>query len=153
MAIEPLETRVLLTTFAVDTFVDQNDGVGVGGVSLRDAILAANATAGDDIITLPAGTYTLTLTGTGEDGAITGDLDIHDLALDRSGKLVFVNSLFGCLATTSESHSFTPLWKPPFISRLAAEDRCHLNGLAMGDDGPRYVTAVSETDVVVTDSM
>ena len=34
-----------------------------------------------------------------------------------------------------------------FISRLAAEDRCHLNGLALRDGRPAYVTAVAETDV------
>ncbi len=80
-------------------------------------------------------------------GYVTGDLDIHDLAIDREGRLVFVNTLFSCLATVSETHSFVPLWQPPFISRLAAEDRCHLNGLAMRDGRPRYVTAVSQSDV------
>jgi uncharacterized protein (TIGR03032 family) len=77
----------------------------------------------------------------------TGDLDIHDVAVDRGGRVVFVNTLFGCLATVSERHSFVPLWKPPFLSRLAAEDRCHLNGLAMEEGAPRYVTSVSQTDV------
>lgn len=77
----------------------------------------------------------------------TGDLDIHDVALGADGRPVFVNTLFGCLATVSESHSFTPLWKPPYVSRLAAEDRCHLNGLAMENGKPRYVTSVSQTDV------
>ena len=57
------------------------------------------------------------------------------------------DALFSCLATTSETHSFKPLWKPPFISRLAPEDRCHLNGLAMRDGEPAYVTCVAETDV------
>src|SRR5262249_27421708 len=61
-------------------------------------------------------------------GYTTGDLDVHDIALDPLGRIVFVNTLFGCLARVSERHSFVPLWKPPFISRLAAEDRCHLNG-------------------------
>ncbi|MEE8272959.1 MAG: TIGR03032 family protein [Alphaproteobacteria bacterium] len=81
-------------------------------------------------------------------GHVTGDLDIHDLAIDRSGRVVFVNTLFGCLASTSETHSFTPLWKPPFLTKLAAEDRCHLNGLAMCDGVPAFATAVSESDVV-----
>lgn len=80
-------------------------------------------------------------------GYVTGDLDVHDLTVDRSGRVVFVNTLFSCLATVSEQHSFIPLWKPPFISRLAAEDRCHLNGLALRDGMPRYVTAVSQSDV------
>jgi uncharacterized protein (TIGR03032 family) len=78
----------------------------------------------------------------------TGDLDIHDLAFGADGKPVFVNTLFGCLATVSETHSFRPLWKPKFLSRLAAEDRCHLNGLAMENGAPAYVTAVSESDIV-----
>lgn len=80
-------------------------------------------------------------------GYVTGDLDIHDVVVDREGRLVFVNTLFGCLATVSETHSFKPLWRPPFISRLAAEDRCHLNGLALRDGQPRYCTAVSQSDV------
>ncbi len=78
---------------------------------------------------------------------VTGDLDVHDLALDRDGRIVFVNTLFGCLAAVSESASFVPLWQPPFLSKLAAEDRCHLNGLAMKDGAPAYATAVSESDV------
>ena len=79
-------------------------------------------------------------------GITTGDCDIHDLAVDADGRLVFVNTLFSCLATTSESHSFRPLWQPPFISRLAAQDRCHLNGLALRDGQAAFVTAVSTSD-------
>lgn len=81
-------------------------------------------------------------------GYTTGDLDIHDVAVDADGRVMFVNTLFGCLATTNERFSFSPLWKPSFVSKLAAEDRCHLNGLAMEAGKPRYVTAVSQTDVV-----
>lgn len=50
-------------------------------------------------------------------------------------------------ATISDTHSFVPLWKPPFISKLAAEDRCHLNGLALERGQAKYVTAVSQSDV------
>jgi len=80
-------------------------------------------------------------------GYVTGDCDIHDMAVERDGRLVFVNTLFSCLATLSDTASFSPLWHPPFISRLAAEDRCHLNGLAMRDGKPAFVTAISESDV------
>ncbi|MCY2973177.1 MAG: TIGR03032 family protein [Planctomycetota bacterium] len=80
-------------------------------------------------------------------GYTTGDLDIHDVAVEKNGRVVFVNTLFGCLATISDTHSFIPLWKPPFITRLAAEDRCHLNGLALEDGKAKYVTAVSQSDV------
>ncbi len=88
---------------------------------------------------------------------VTGDLDIHDvrkstLSNNNGSKnipheLIFVNTLFSCLATVSETHSFIPVWQPPFISKLAAEDRCHLNGLALQDGRPKYVTSVSQSDV------
>ncbi|PIE11111.1 MAG: TIGR03032 family protein [Rhodobacterales bacterium] len=77
----------------------------------------------------------------------TGDLDVHDIAFDASGEIVFVNTLFSCLATVSQSHSFKPLWTPPFVSRLAPEDRCHLNGLAMREGAPAFVTAVAASDI------
>jgi uncharacterized protein (TIGR03032 family) len=77
-----------------------------------------------------------------------GDVDIHELGIDKTGRIIFVNTKFSCLATVSATYGFQPIWKPPFISRLAAEDRCHLNGLAMQAGLPRYVTAVSRSDVV-----
>jgi uncharacterized protein (TIGR03032 family) len=77
----------------------------------------------------------------------TGDLDVHDIGFDGKDRIVFVNTLFSCLATVSETHSFAPLWRPPFISRLAAEDRCHLSGLALKDGRIAHVTAVSRADV------
>jgi uncharacterized protein (TIGR03032 family) len=80
-------------------------------------------------------------------GWTTGDLDIHDIAVDGQGGPIFVNTLFSCLATVSERHSFLPLWQPPFITKLAAEDRCHLNGVALDRGVPRYVTAVGRSDV------
>ena len=80
-------------------------------------------------------------------GFTTGDIDLHDIALGANGAPVFVNTLFSCVAAPSETHSFRPVWTPPFISRLAAEDRCHLNGLAMRDGAPAFVTGVSSTDV------
>jgi uncharacterized protein (TIGR03032 family) len=78
----------------------------------------------------------------------TGDLDIHDIGVMADGRIVFVNTSFSCLALLSPTHSFRAMWKPPFISRLAPEDRCHLNGLAMRDGAPAYVTAVSRSDIV-----
>jgi protein O-GlcNAc transferase len=80
-------------------------------------------------------------------GYTTGDLDTHDLAIDESGRVIFVSTLLNCLATVSSQHSCTPLWMPPFISQLVNEDRCHLNGLAMQDGRPHYVTACSRSDV------
>ena len=77
----------------------------------------------------------------------TGDIDVHDIGVDGAGRVMFVNTLFGCLATVSDTHSFVPLWQPKFLSKLAAEDRCHLNGLAIAEGRAQYVTAVSQSDV------
>ena len=79
---------------------------------------------------------------------VTGELDAHNVGQLKDGRIVFVNTTHNCLATTSERHSFTPLWKPPFVSKIVKEDRCHLNGLAMEDGVPRYVTAVSKSDTI-----
>lgn len=80
-------------------------------------------------------------------GYTTGAVNTHDLAADAHGRPVFVNTRFSCLATVSDTHSFQPLWRPPFIPELAGGDRCHLNGLAMQDGRPRYTTACAQTDV------
>jgi uncharacterized protein (TIGR03032 family) len=77
-----------------------------------------------------------------------GDIDVHEIAIDQYGRTIFVNTKYSCLAIASQTHSFRPLWKPKFISKLAAEDRCHLNGLCMVDGMPRYVTAVSRSDLL-----
>jgi len=78
---------------------------------------------------------------------VTGDVDIHDIKLDAAGRVIFVNTLFSCLATPSTTDSFDPFWRPKFISKLAAEDRCHLNGMAMRDGRPAFATAVGRSDV------
>lgn len=78
---------------------------------------------------------------------ITGDLDIHDVAFTAEKRPIFVNTLFGCVAEASDGYSFKPVWRPPFITKLAAEDRCHLNGLAMEHGSARFVTAVSRSNV------
>ncbi len=80
-------------------------------------------------------------------GWTTGDLNAHDVAIDDTENVVFVNTAYSCLATLDARHSFKLLWKPSFISKLVREDRCHLNGLAMVEGKPRYVTAISRSDV------
>ncbi len=75
----------------------------------------------------------------------TGNIDIHEL--DFAGdELWFVNTRFSCLCTLDLDHSFVPRWRPPWVSAYAVEDRCHLNGLAVVDGRPRYVTALGTTD-------
>jgi uncharacterized protein (TIGR03032 family) len=75
----------------------------------------------------------------------TGDIHVHELTW-VGDELWFVNTLFSCLCTLHENYSFVPRWRPPFITALAAEDRCHLNGVALADGQPRYVTMLGETD-------
>jgi uncharacterized protein (TIGR03032 family) len=76
---------------------------------------------------------------------VTGDIGVHELAW-AGDELWVVNTRFSCLCTLDADYSFVPRWRPPFISALAAEDRCHLNGLALVDGRPRYATALGETD-------
>lgn len=78
----------------------------------------------------------------------TGNVDIHELGIRNNGRIVFVNTRHSCLCEPSITHSFKPIWKPDFISKLAPEDRCHLNGLAMVDAEPKYVTAICKSDVI-----
>lgn len=79
---------------------------------------------------------------------VTGLLDAHDVGVRANGEIVFVNTKFNCLATVSQRHSFKPVWKPQFITDIVDEDRCHLNGLAMRDGEPAYVTAVSRSNTI-----
>jgi uncharacterized protein (TIGR03032 family) len=79
---------------------------------------------------------------------VTGDIDIHELARDINDELWVVNTRFCCLCTLDVDHSFCPRWRPSFVSALAPEDRCHLNGLAIVDGHPKYVTALGETDTL-----
>lgn len=75
----------------------------------------------------------------------TGRILVHDLGWGTEGLWV-VNTLFSCLCTLDDTHSFVPRWKPSFITRLTDEDRCHLNGMAIERGQPRYVTALAQTD-------
>ena len=76
---------------------------------------------------------------------VTGNVQMHEMAW-VGGELWFVNTRFSCLATRAVNHSFVPQWRPPFISALAPEDRCHLNGLGVRDGQVRYATALGEID-------
>ena len=77
---------------------------------------------------------------------VTGNIDAHEIAWSADGELWIVNTQFCCLCTLDPQYSFVPRWRPPFVSELKREDRCHVNGLAMENGRPKYVTAFSETD-------
>jgi uncharacterized protein (TIGR03032 family) len=102
---------------------------------LVDALPEDETYEGYDRVYVPRRAYT------------TGELDAHDIARTETGEILFVNTRFSCLAQTSETCSFRVVWTPSFLSQISPEDRCHLNGLAMHDGCPRYVTAASSSDV------
>jgi uncharacterized protein (TIGR03032 family) len=76
---------------------------------------------------------------------VTGDVRIHEMAWGGD-ELWFVNTRFSCICTLDRHHSFVARWRPPFVSALSPEDRCHLNGLGIVDGRPRYATALGATD-------
>jgi uncharacterized protein (TIGR03032 family) len=87
----------------------------------------------------------------------TGNVQVHEMAYGAgdvgrfakpSHELWFVNTRFSCLATLDPESSFVPRWRPPFVTELEPSDRCHLNGLAMVDGKPKYVTALGETNTM-----
>ncbi len=75
----------------------------------------------------------------------TGFLDLHDLEWGNEG-LWAVNTQFSCLALINDKYSFEPKWKPHFITALEPGDRCHLNGMAMQNGKPKFVTALAATN-------
>jgi len=79
------------------------------------------------------------------DFQVTGDVGVSELAY-AGDELWLVATRFSCLATLDGRHSFVPRWQPPFVTELAAEDRCHLNGVCVVQDEVRYVTALGATD-------
>ena len=105
-------------------------------ITFADAMAGAGREAGDihDALYVPRAAFH------------TGDVDAHDLALGADGRLVFANTLFNCLAAPSLERSFDALWKPPFITRFAPEDRCHLNGIAMRGGVPTHVSVIAASD-------
>ncbi len=75
----------------------------------------------------------------------TGDIAIHDV--DFVGDEIWlVATRLSCLATLDATHNLVPRWTPPFITEIATGDRCHLNGLALRDGVPRYVTMLGVSD-------
>ncbi|MGB0523283.1 MAG: TIGR03032 family protein [Flammeovirgaceae bacterium] len=90
----------------------------------------------------------------------TGQIDIHDLDYGDDGALYAVNTSFSCLIKIDDDYNFRPIWQPPFITDLASEDRCHLNGMAMQGGKPKYVSAFNQgntqqswREVITTDGI
>ncbi len=78
-------------------------------------------------------------------GHVTGDIAAHEMHFHR-GELIVVNTRFSCLCKLDQHWSFVPTWRPPFIDAYVAEDRCHLNGLVLDSNGPKFATALSSSN-------
>lgn len=76
---------------------------------------------------------------------VTGFLNTHDMVY-TADNLLFVNSSFSCIAAVRAGKSFAPIWQPPFISELKPEDRCHLNGMALENGQPAFISSFTTSD-------
>lgn len=110
-------------------------------VATRDSIWIAN---NESLIARqlpePAGSCFL-----GRRSYSTGDIAAHEIAWAENS-LWIVNTRFSCLCTTDERNSFIPRWRPHFIDQLVPEDRCHLNGVAVANGRPQFVTAFAQSN-------
>ncbi len=135
--------RLLMRTYnkAMGLFVD-NEGLILATrnqiwsfIPVPELIKSQYADRDYDMLYLPIGSQ------------VTGDVAAHDVFRSQ-GQIHFVNTLFSCIARTSDRYSFIPTWKPSFIDRLVSEDRCHLNSIALDQGNPRYAVALSNTNYV-----
>jgi len=81
LALQGCDPSYCASEFIVTKFNDTNDGTCDGDCSLREAVIGSNVCSGTQTIRLPAGLYDLSIAGTLEDAAATGDLDITDDAI------------------------------------------------------------------------
>ena len=87
-----------------------------------------------DTLYIPSATY------------YTGYISMHDMEFTKENKIIGVNTAFSCLCEIDNTYSFVPFWKPNFISKLAPEDSCHLNGMATENGEIKYLTALGKTN-------
>ncbi|WP_158285798.1 TIGR03032 family protein [Pseudohoeflea suaedae] len=77
---------------------------------------------------------------------VTGAVDVHDIHLDKDGRLLVAVTLYNCLAVLDGNGSFSPIWRPSFIDVMVNEDRCHFNGFCMEDGDPAYATVIGASN-------
>lgn len=163
--------------FVVDRADDEADAMACTGApfdcSLRGAVRLSNLTLGTDRIAIPAGTITLSRSGTDEDGAMTGDLDLLDsveivgagsgvsvidasLLGDRAFHVLVGNPTFLDLAVTGGS---TPTGGDPMersgggilVERDTVVEDCRVSGNHADDSGGGI--AVFDADLSLHDSV
>lgn len=77
---------------------------------------------------------------------VTGAVDVHDIHIDRDGRLLVAVTLYNCLAELDGKGSFSPVWRPSFISEITNEDRCHFNGFCLEDGEAAYATVIGASN-------
>ena len=88
--------------YTVTTTADANDGACTATLcSLRDAVMAADSAGGASTITVPAGTYTLSIASAGANDPATGDLDVMDPLTGPPTALTITGA--GAAATTIDA--------------------------------------------------
>jgi uncharacterized protein (TIGR03032 family) len=70
----------------------------------------------------------------------TGTIDIQDLAIEETGRLVVATARFNAVARINSRGDLKPIWRPSFIDGVVREDRCHLTGFCLRDGALAYVT-------------
>ncbi len=125
MRLVQLETRDVPATYVVTTNAESTPGDNL--LSLREAVIAANANPGDDTIILTTGTHTLSLAGANENAAATGDLDITD----ASG----VTRIESALLVPNAVFSFVSIGGLDRVFEVHAGAKLDLAGLAIRDGG------------------
>lgn len=87
-------------------------------------------------------------------GYLVGNSNTHDVLADvrfqgQHYDFLYANTQFSCVASPDEHYTFRPVWVPDFISLLAPEDRCHLNGICAVEGELAYATICGRFDVLL----
>lgn len=84
-------------------------------------------------------------------GYLVGNSNTHDVLADvrfqgKHFEFLYANTQFSCVAAPDAHYTFRPVWVPDFISILAPEDRCHLNGICAQEGELAYATICGRFD-------
>lgn len=121
-------------SFIVDSTADTVDlapGDGIcadlsGSCTIRAAIIETNALAGPDTITVPAGTYGLSIPGRLEEASAQGDLDITDSLVVRGA---------GAPVTIVDGGGLDRVFHMPTVNHVILSDLTVQNGETDAGDG------------------
>jgi uncharacterized protein (TIGR03032 family) len=78
---------------------------------------------------------------------VTGNINVLDMGYIK-GELWLINNRFSCLCTLDSNYSFIPRWNADFINKKYGKNISYLNGLAMENNRPKYITSLAESDYI-----